>query len=324
MGRVIRRAALALMFCAAVFSHVLCVREASARSASGLIYKKNSLYHQILVYRYGSIVTLQFGKRRPMIIQSQVDVSNPRRHVQEYTVLAFCGLLYNPEPERVLVVGLGGGVIPREMRHYFPDLEIDVAEIDPEIPSVADTFFGFREDDKLKVHVADGRVFIRKQLRRDPVPKYDIVILDACTSDYIPFHLMTREFLQEVKGVLADDGVVVANAFYDNRLFDAQWETFLAVFGRCQVFFGAYSTNAMLVAGGPAAPTLTVGEAAKRATALHSRHEFVFDLRSVARQLRPNARPGPRAQVLTDDQAPVNWLRAQQTGRSPGAPEERP
>ncbi len=235
----------------------------------------------------------------------------------EYTKLAFCGLLYKPEPERMLVLGLGGGVIPREMHHYFPGLEIHVVEIDPEIPLIAKRFFGFRQDDKLRVHIADGRMFIKKQLRRDPVPKYDIVILDAFNSDYIPFHLMTKEFLEEVKGVLAEDGVVVANVFYDNRLFDAELKTFLTVFGRCLVFVGGYSMNAMLVAPGPTGPTLTVREAAGRAKILQRKHRLAFDLLTVAKRLRPNIRPDSRAKVLTDDRAPVNWLRTQETRRSP-------
>ena len=208
-------------------------------------------------------------------------------------------------------------MIPREMHHYFPALEIDVVEIDPEIPLIAKRFFGFREDDKLRVHIADGRMFIKKQLRCNPVLKYDLIILDAFNSDYIPFHLMTKEFLEEVKGVLADDGVVIANVFYSNRLFDAELKTFLAVFGQCQVFFGVYSTNAMLVSPGKSCPTLTIKEAIERATMLQRKHSLSFDMRTVARQLQPNTRPHPRTKVLTDDRAPVDWLRTQKMTTSP-------
>ncbi len=182
-----------------------------------------------------------------------------------YTKLAFCGLLYKPEPKRILVLGLGGGVIPREMHSYFPATDIDVAEIDPDIQQTAKQFFGFREDDKLRVHISDGRMFIKELLRRKSAEKYDIVVLDAFNSEYIPFHLMTKEFLEQVKGVLAEDGVVVANVFQNNRLFDAELATFLAVFGRCQVFVDEYSTNAMLVSPGPNGRTLSVDEAVSQA-----------------------------------------------------------
>jgi len=312
-----RKAAIILMFCVAAFCQLLFVSVVVARGFGRLIHKKNSLYHRIFVYRSGSVVTLQFGKRRLVQVQSQVNLSNLRKHMLEYTRLAFCGLLYAPEPKKMLVLGLGGGVIPREMHHYLPAIEIDVVEIDPEIPPIAKRFFGFRQDDKLRVHIADGRMFIKKQLRRDPVPKYDIVILDAFNSDYIPFHLMTKEFLEEVKGVLAEDGVVIANVFYSNRLFDAEFKTFLAVFGRCQVFFGDYSTNAMLVAPGPKSPMLTIKEAVGRARMLQRKHKLTFNVLTVAKRLRPNTRPEPHAKVLTDDRAPVNWLRTQERRKSP-------
>jgi spermidine synthase len=311
LQRVKQKTILNLVFFAAAFWHLSFAGEAAASDFGRLVHHKNSLYHGIFVYQQGSVVTLRFSKQPSVQIQSQVNLSNLREHLLEYTGLAFCGLLYKPQPQRVLVLGLGGGVIPREMHYYFPMADINVVEIDAEIPLIAEKLFDFHEDDKLRVYIADGRMFIREQLRLNPIPKYDLVILDAFNGDYIPFHLMTREFLEEVKGVLADDGVVVANVFYSNRLFDAELATFLDVFGRCQAFFGVYSTNAILVAPGPAAPTLTIEEAASRAGTLQRKHRFDFNMLMVAQRLQPIAHPDSHAKVLTDDRAPVNWLRTQ-------------
>ncbi len=289
------------------------VRAATTLNFGRVVHEKNSLYTSIYVYQKGSVVTLRFGKRGLFPIQSQVDLNHPRMHMLEYSTLMFCGLFYQPRPERILVLGLGGGVVPREMRHYYPDSEIDVVEIDPDIPPIATKFMGFKEDDKLKVHVEDGRMFVKKRLRREGAGKYDIIILDAFNSEYIPFHLMTREFLLEVKGILAKDGVVVANVFSSNRLFDAQFKTFLEVFGRCQAFFGDESTNAMLAAPGPSAPILTEREAIIQARQLQDKLKPLFSLPKVAGRLSANAAPDPGAKVLTDDLAPVNWLRDQET-----------
>ena len=300
------------LVCLAALS--LCPAGALPAQAAGfgpVVYQKDSLYEQIRVYQNGSLVTLQFGKVRPDLVQSQVDLSDMRRNVNEYTVLSFCGLLYNPQPKAMLVLGLGGGVIPREMHHSFPDMKVDVAEIDPDIPPIAERFFGFKQDDKLKVTVQDGRFFIGKVLRQKPVAKYDYIVLDAFRSDYIPFHLMTKEFLEQVKGVLEDNGVVVANVFSDNALADAELKTYLAVFGRCQVYLGAYSGNAMLVSPGASAPVLTPEEALAHAKALKLPQDFSIDMSFVASRLQPDAAPVPGAIVLTDDKAPVNYLRTQ-------------
>lgn len=311
------------VLCLATITGIAAAGDQFDRNFGWLVYSKDSLYHRISVYQYGSLVTLRFATRDPLLVQSQVDTADPSRHMTEYTAMAFSGLLYQPEPRKALVLGLGGGVIPRELRRYYPELHVDVVEIDPDIPPVAEQYFGFRADEKLVVHIADGRVFIRQQLRQDPVPKYDLIVLDAFAGDYIPFHLMTREFLQEVQGVLAPGGVVVANVFYNNRLFDAELKSFMDVFPRCQAYLGVLSTNAMIVAGGSEVPALTAEDAAARAEALQAAHGFTFDMRAVAARLRLDVAPDPRAQVLTDDQAPVNSLRWQETERQP-AGDRRP
>jgi hypothetical protein len=75
----------------------------------------------------------------------------------------------------------------------------------------------------------------------------------------------------------------------------------------------------MLIAPGAQAPTLTAVEASDRATELQEKHAFAFDLPAVADQFRPTVRADPRTNVLTDDRAPVDWLRTQETPRTPEA-----
>ncbi len=274
-----------------------------------LAARKESLYNTIFVYQKDSVVTLRFGRRAAVPIQTQVDLNNLRQHQLEYTKLVYASLLYVPEPNSILVLGLGGGVIPRDFRFYFPQAQIDVVEIDEAIPPLAKEFFAFAEDDKMKVYVDDGRMFIKKQLRRSNPPQYDIIVLDAFNGDYIPFHLMTREFLEEVKGILSPKGVAAANVFYDNQLFDAEWVTFLEVFGRSDVFLGRTSGNAILISPGrevsvPAGPAFL-----ERARTLQNKHRLAFSLPAVARCFRPDLRPDSKARVLTDDRAPVDSLR---------------
>jgi len=278
-----------------------------------VIYKKNSLYNSIFIYKSGSIVSIKFGRQAGVHLQSQVDLDNPQQHLLEYTRMTFCGLLYKPQPKKMLVLGLGGGVIHSQMRHYFPSMEIDVAEIEADVVPAATKYMGFKEDEKLKVTVDDGRMFIKKQLRKNPVPKYDLIVLDAFNGDYIPFHLMTKEFLEEVKGVLSDDGVVIANVFFTNRLFDAEFKTFISVFGRSQAFYGNYSGNAMLVSPGAKCEILTPQKAVENAQQLQQTLNLSFDLSEVAQMLRPNAASERKAKILTDDLAPVNWLKDQET-----------
>ena len=86
--------------------------------------------------------------------------------------------------------------------------EPDSVEIDPAVVDVAERFFGFEENENVNVIVKDARVFVKQAgiMGRE----YDYIILDAFNGDYIPEHLMTKEWLEENKKILADDGVLVA------------------------------------------------------------------------------------------------------------------
>ncbi len=264
---------------------------------SEVIYHEKSAYNDIYVCREGSVVSLRFGGPDARLTQSQVDRENERRLLLEYSRLCFAAFLYNPKPKRILVVGMGGGVLPREFHHYYPKATIDVVEIDPAIPPVAKKFFGFPSDPHLNVHVADGRKFV-EGVREEEGPRYDLILLDAYGSEEPPFHLLTKEFLGEVRAILSDDGVVLGNILRTYRHFDSVMKTYLDVFGRCQAYEGVASTNTVLVALGEQAPALSREEAKKKARRLNER--FSVNLLNVTRRLKTELRPADDATVLTD------------------------
>ena len=57
----------------------------------------------------------------------------------------------------------------------------------------------------------DGRVFAKRMGKQGI--RYDLVMLDAFDHEYIPEHMLTREFLLEIKGLLTPQGVLAANTF---------------------------------------------------------------------------------------------------------------
>jgi spermidine synthase len=273
-----------------------------------LIYSKDSLHNRIYVYEEGSVRTLRLGEGPHARKQSSIDTRDLSRHLLEYTQLAFAGLLLSGNPRKLLIIGLGGGVIPREMHGYFPEARIDVVEIDSEVVEVARRFFFFQSDERLHVHVSDGRAFVCRQTAKKPRPAYDIVILDAFDHEYIPPHMATQEFLQQVAAILDPKGVVVANVFTKNRLFHNHFQTFRAVYGRCYVFYGEHVTNAILVSPGLEVSDLKLDEAIERAHLLQKERGFGFDICSLARQFEPRFRPKRSARVLVDPHGPVNTV----------------
>ncbi|NLA73939.1 MAG: spermidine synthase, partial [Deltaproteobacteria bacterium] len=140
-----------------------------------LIYEKISRYHHILVYQEGSIRTLLLGSGLDDGKQSRIDLNDPDYLLLEYTRLMLAALLVNPKPFRVLIIGLGGGALPRTLSRYIPDCEIDVVDIDPDVVMVAKRFVMFTPGELVKVHVADGRTFVQERAKELPVKTYDLI-----------------------------------------------------------------------------------------------------------------------------------------------------
>jgi spermidine synthase len=116
-------------------------------------------------------------------------------------------------PTRVGVVGLGAGTIAAYGRagdvYRFYD-------IDPDVVRLARSEFTFLADSAARVEIAIGDA--RLVMEREPAQRFDVLAVDAFSSDAIPVHLITREALAAYLRHVRDDGIVafhVSNRFLD-------------------------------------------------------------------------------------------------------------
>jgi spermidine synthase len=118
------------------------------------------------------------------------------------------GFLFNPDAKDVLFVGGGGFSGPKNFLSMYSDVRIDVVEIDPDVISAARNYFSLPVDNgsKLMIYNDDARNFLSKTEK-----KYDLIILDAFSKNYVPFHLMTLEYFQLLGERLTSDGVIISN-----------------------------------------------------------------------------------------------------------------
>jgi spermidine synthase len=124
-----------------------------------------------------------------------------------------------------------------------PQARIDVVEIDPAVVKVARSYFDLGDNSDMNVIEADGRVQVKRALREQK--SYDLIMLDAFDHEYIPEHLLTQEFLKEVKALLAPGGVLAANTFSSSRLYDHESTTYASVFPE---FFNLKKENRVIIA----------------------------------------------------------------------------
>lgn len=270
-----------------------------------IIHEERSQYRNVVVTEFNNQRCMLFNVRRGDMNQTCMDLRDPRRLVFNYTRMSFAGLLLNPEPQRILVAGLGGGTIPTVMHEMFPGAHIDVLEVDDAVLRVAREFFNFREDDRMVAHVVDARVFIKRAALRGI--SYDYIVLDAFSGEYIPEHLLTREFLEEVSQILTPEGVVVANTFSTSRLYDHESVTYQAVFGEFYNFKQAGSGNRIILAQKKALPPQ--GELNMPARALMERlRPYGVNILEFPAQLTTRPDWDTSRRVLTDQYSPANLL----------------
>ena len=285
---------------------LLALAPASAGAGERIIHKERSLYRNLVVWQKGGERCLGFSHWRQRRRQTCVDTRDPERLVFAYVRMMLAALLVNPEPKRLLLIGLGGGTLAGVLAKLYPELQQDLVEIDPAVVKVAREYFGFTPSPTAAIHEVDGRVFTRRAQRAGS--RYDLIMLDAFNGDYIPEHLMTAEFLGEVKALLTPDGVLAANTFSTSDLYDHESVTYEAVFGAFLNFRLPGSGNRVILA-------------AKRP--LPDQETLAATAESLAERLAPYDVPladyPPRlsakrdwdtdARVLTDQYAPANLLR---------------
>jgi len=166
------------------------------------LYEKDSFYHHIRVNQDDEARYMYFDQT----LQSAMNLNDPTTLRLTYSRYVSLGMVFRPDAKRALIVGLGGGSIPKKWRKEFPAMEMDVAEIDAEVIQVAKKYFSFSEGKGMNVHAQDGRLFLTRTSHR-----YDVILLDAYFKDAIPFHLNTREFFTMANQKLTANGVFVIN-----------------------------------------------------------------------------------------------------------------
>jgi spermidine synthase len=156
---------------------------------------------------------------------------------------------YTPDDVNSLaIVGLAAGTIARQYTAVYGHIPIDGIEIDAEIIRVGEEFFemGPEHMPNLTAYAQDGR-YMLNQLGK----QYSVIAMDAYRPPYIPWHLTTVEFFQEVYDSLEENGVAAINVgrtHTDRRLIDALTTTMLYVFPSVHAMDIPGSFNTILVA----------------------------------------------------------------------------
>jgi spermidine synthase len=280
--------------------------------ASGaVVFETTSPYHHIRVVEDAGMRTLCFDDAW----ETRVSLQDPMKGHFEYTEYFHMPWLWNTNLVNVLMIGLGGASTQRSFEAYYPGVKVETVEIDSAVVQVARGFFSYQESDRQKVHVEDGRMFLRRSTARQ-----DLVIIDAYVQgrygSAIPQHLATKEFFELVRDHLTTNGIVAYNVIGDARGWHAEiigaiYRTLKTVFPQVYTFPAQSSQNVVMIATRAAVaaqlPALRLRANQLVQTGRIKLPGFLARLERFQNQPPINAVNCP---VLTDDYAPVEGLAA--------------
>jgi spermidine synthase len=272
-------------------------------------FERISAYHHIQVYDENGMRTLSFNGSW----ETMMSLTNPLTGHFEYTEYFQMPWLWNHDIKSVLMEGLGGGSTPRAWQHYYTNVMVDVVEIDPVVVEVAKKYFTVTESPTLKIHINDGRVFLRQSTNI-----YDVILMDAySTTRYgssLPRQLTTKEFFELASQHLSTNGVFAYNVIgqikgFRATLIGAMYRTMSEVFPRVYMFPAVESQNIVFVATKSAERFNYVRAAAEAYKLIDAGKvtlpTFTTRVKSFMDQRPPTANTSP---LLTDDYAPIESL----------------
>ena len=139
-----------------------------AFDTESILNVRSSRFHNITIAQAGSLRMLRFDT---LGVEGLIVVENPLVVLFGYMRLQLLCLLWNSKPERVLVLGLGAGILPRILHYLSPTTLIDVVEIDAAVIDVARQYFYFHKNSQTRVSNEDGRERHELRSRRARAPR---------------------------------------------------------------------------------------------------------------------------------------------------------
>ncbi|MDP7195630.1 MAG: hypothetical protein QF864_05500 [SAR202 cluster bacterium] len=156
---------------------------------------------------------LKFGNG---LKQSSMNKKNPRKLQLKYSKEIVKVFEHIQNPKNVLVLGLGGGILPSFIYENYSDVIIDVVDNIQELKDIAYKYFELPVSDRLNVIIQDAKDYVLSTNK-----KYDIIIEDLYKDDG---KVVFFEFDNDLKNILNDNGVIAFNYMVHQRNYTKYME----------------------------------------------------------------------------------------------------
>ena len=182
-------------------------------------------YDRPFVIDDGSTRTLHFSLS---LIQSTMSLKDPFALELDYTQAMMSFMLFLARPQRIFMLGLGGGSLAKFCWRHVGSARITVVEIDPDVIAFRDEFELPPDDARLTVIQGDGADHVQALGAAGDKP--DVIMMDAFDRHGLSGSVSSSHFYQTVHDALAGRGLMVANLAGERADREAHLEMIAGVF----------------------------------------------------------------------------------------------
>lgn len=188
------------------------------------------LYARILSGRYDKPFIVEDGRTRRLyfslrFVQSSMRIADPVALDFAYTRKMMAFLLFTPDPEHVLMVGLGGGSLAKFCHRHLPGTRLTAVEVSADVIALC-AEFSVPQDERLVIVRADAADYLP-----GADADADVLLLDGFDADGVCPAFLSCDFYAATRSRLRTGGLLVANycgppdAWHPHfRLLDAVFE----------------------------------------------------------------------------------------------------
>jgi spermidine synthase len=159
-------------------------------------------------------------------VQSSMKLADPIELVLSYTRTMMAFLLFDPSPQHVLMIGLGGGSLAKFVHRHLPSAHLTVVESQPRVIAAARQYFHVPQDgDRFSVQLAEGSQWVAAHPR-----SCGVLMVDGYDGHEQVPELSSESFYTEARAALTDGGMLVTNLWSSDIRFDAYLQRMERVF----------------------------------------------------------------------------------------------
>ncbi|MGZ8261813.1 MAG: spermine/spermidine synthase domain-containing protein [Methylotenera sp.] len=163
------------------------------------------------IYEEIATLSMHFDMRS---IQSVMRKNDPDSLVLSYTRSMMGFLFFQPDPERIAMIGLGGGSLAKYCVKYLPHAHFTAVEINAQVIALREQFKIPADNEKFCVLHGNGADYVANKF-----DKIDVLLIDGFDEGGHPAKLCSAGFYDNCYAKLSDGGVMVVNLLASDLKF---------------------------------------------------------------------------------------------------------